>query len=135
MLAFVARTALMATYPQDQIYRVQTFICMLVIPWGMNMSLPAATLLLSNSVSERYQGLATSLVVTVVNYSVSVGIGLGATVEWQVNGGADTTAAILSGYRAALWMSVGLARLGLIICLAFLANEIRKARTVYRQRL
>lgn len=130
LAAFLIGTALIATCPRDQIYWAQTFICMLVIPWGMEMSFPAATMLLSNSASRRRQGIAASLVSAVVYYGISVGIGLGATVEKQVLSDAGTKDAILNGYRAALWLGVGVAGLGVIICLAFLQNERRRASLV-----
>ncbi|KAI1880852.1 hypothetical protein JX265_001092 [Neoarthrinium moseri] len=120
MLAFTIGTLLIATCPDTQTYWGQTFVCMLVISWGMDMSFPAATLLLSDSVSRRHQGIAASLVSTVINYSISVGIGIGGTVEQQVTNGAVSYDAVLSGYRAALWTGVALASLGVIICLGFL---------------
>ncbi|KAK8012556.1 hypothetical protein PG991_009931 [Apiospora marii] len=121
MLAFTASTALIATVPEDQTYWGQTFVGMLVISWGMDMSFPAATLLLSNSVSKQHQGIAASLVATVINYSMSIGIGIGGTVEAQVTRGAVTKNRVLSGYRAALLTGVGLAGTGAIICIALIA--------------
>ncbi|KAK6834501.1 major facilitator superfamily transporter [Apiospora arundinis] len=120
MLAFTAATVLIATAPEDQTYWSQTFVGMLVISWGMDMSFPAATLLLSNSVSKKHQGIAASLVATVINYSMSIGIGIGGTVETQVTKGAVTKERVLSGYRAALLTGVGLAGTGAIICIALI---------------
>ncbi|KAK8030944.1 MFS general substrate transporter [Apiospora arundinis] len=120
MLAFTAATVLIATAPEDQTYWSQTFVGMLVISWGMDMSFPAATLLLSNSVSKKHQGIAASLVATVINYSMSIGIGIGGTVEAQVTKGAVTKERVLSGYRAALLTGVGLAGTGAIICIALI---------------
>ncbi|KAK8111350.1 uncharacterized protein PG998_007807 [Apiospora kogelbergensis] len=135
MLAFTAATALIATVPEDQIYWGQTFVGMLVISWGMDMSFPAATLLLSNSVSKKHQGIAASLVATVINYSMSIGIGIGGTVEAQVTRGAVTKERVLSGYRAALLTGVGLAGTGAIICIALIVAaklpvfiEVQKTR-------
>ncbi|KAK8136446.1 hypothetical protein PG984_004386 [Apiospora sp. TS-2023a] len=138
MLAFTAATALIATAPEDQTYWGQTFVGMLVISWGMDMSFPAATLLLSNSVSKQHQGIAASLVATVINYSMSIGIGIGGTVEAQVTRGAVTKDRVLSGYRAALLTGVGLAGTGAIICIALivatqLPAAIEKQKTRRRE--
>jgi hypothetical protein len=70
------------------------------------MSFPSGTLILSNAMPREHQGLAASLVNTIVNYSISIGLGLAATVESQVDrGGTDT----LKGYRVQVtWVSVSL---------------------------
>jgi hypothetical protein len=80
------------------------------------MSFPSATILLSNSMLPEHQGIAASLVNTVVNYSISIGLGLAGTVESQVNsGGAD----VLKGYRGAWYMGIGLSSLGVIVSVCF----------------
>jgi len=123
MVFFTVGIILLVTCPVDQIYWAQTFVCTLVIPWGMDMSFPAATLILSNAVSKRHQGIAASLVNTVVNYSISLGLGLAGTVEVHVNNGGNTPAQLLKGYRGGLYMGVGLAGLGLAIAVAFLIKS------------
>lgn len=89
----------------------------------MDMSFPAATLILSNVVKKEHQGIAASLVATVVNYSISLGVGFAGTVEVHVNNGGKTKADLLKGYRGALYLGVGLAGLGLVISLVFLARD------------
>lgn len=59
------------------------------------------------------QGIAASLVNTVINYSISIGLGIAGTVETQVNDGGRN---ILKGYRGAWYVGLGLDALG--ICLA-----------------
>lgn len=119
LCAFLIGTTLMATAPIDQTYWSQTFVSVIVQPWGMDMSFPAATLILSNAVSRRHQGIAASLVNTVVNYSIALGLGFAGTVEYQVNNGGLTTEDKLRGYRGAYYMGIGIAGLGIAICLAF----------------
>lgn len=58
------------------------------------MSFPAATLLLSNAMPREHQGVAASLVATVVNYSISLALGFAGTVEVHVPYGKD----MLRGY-------------------------------------
>lgn len=77
---------------------------------SMDMSFPASCLILSNGVTRDRQGVAASLVNTIVNYSISVGLGIAGTVESRVNRHGDRA---LTGYRAALYTSVGLSGLGL----------------------
>lgn len=81
------------------------------------MSFPSGIVILSNAMPQQDQGVAGSLVNTVVNYSISMGLGFAGVVEYYVgNGGED----ILIGYRAASYMGVGLAGLGTIIATCFM---------------
>jgi MFS family permease len=120
MCAFFIGSVLLATAPTNQLYWLNTFFGILVMPFGMDMSNPAATIILSNSVPKEHQGIAASLVVTVVNYSISLALGLGGTLEVNVNDGGQNLEA---GYRGAQWLSVGLGGLGVGLAAAFLARS------------
>ncbi|KAF7547176.1 hypothetical protein G7Z17_g7908 [Cylindrodendrum hubeiense] len=54
LTAFTVGTALVMTAPVEQTYWYQTFFCVLIMPWGMDMSFPAATLILSNAELRRF---------------------------------------------------------------------------------
>ncbi|KAF2967695.1 hypothetical protein GQX73_g5872 [Xylaria multiplex] len=126
LAAFTIGVTLVATVPPDQIYWGQIFVCTIIIPFGMDMSFPAATLILSNAVKREHQGVGASLVNTVVNYSISLGVGFAGTVEVYVNHGDK-----LTGYRGALYFGIGIAGLGFGICIIFLIREYlieRKAK-------
>ncbi len=133
MCAFSTGTILLATNPIGRSYWCQFFVATIVIPWGMvslsrllstslstqqliipqDMSFPSSVIILSNHMPPEEQGVAASLVNTVINYSISIGLGMAGTVESQVNkGGKDT----LAGYRGAWYLGIGLDCLG--ICLA-----------------
>ena len=122
MCAFLTGNILIATAPISQSYWAQIFICSLITPWGMDMSFPAGTLILSNSVRKEHQGMGASLVNTVVNYSISIGVGIAGTVDVQLNRGGRTQADILKGYRSALYLAIGLSGLGVFIALLFLVK-------------
>lgn len=81
------------------------------------MSNLAATILLINSVLRKHQGIAASLVVTTVNYSISIALGIAGTIEVHVN---DTGYETLKGYRAAQYFGTGLGFLGVLLALCFL---------------
>lgn len=89
----------------------------------MDMSFPSATLVISDSVAKRHQGVAASLVNTVVNYSISMGLGFAGTVEAHVNRGGTTLGDLLMGYRGALYVGIGLSGLGVFIAVTFLAKS------------
>ncbi|KIX97003.1 uncharacterized protein Z520_07117 [Fonsecaea multimorphosa CBS 102226] len=120
---FTVGHILVATTPVHQTYWAQTFVCLVVIPWGMDMSFPAATIILSNAVRKEHQGIAASLVTTIVNYSISLGLGFAGTVEVHVNRGGRTPHDILLGYRGAWYLGIGFAGLGLCISIVFLLKD------------
>lgn len=120
LIAFLIGIILIATLPPHQIYWGQMFVCLIVMPFGMDMSFPAATIILSDAVKKEHQGIAASLVNTVVNYGISLGLGFAGTVEVNINPGGTSPEAILKGYRAALYLGIGLSVLGLAISLCFL---------------
>jgi hypothetical protein len=81
------------------------------------MSFPSGTVILSNSMPREHQGLAASLVNTVVNYSISIGLGFAGTVGSQVShGGSD----LMRSFRGAAYMGVGLAGSGVILSICFM---------------
>jgi hypothetical protein len=88
-----------------------------IICIGIDSSFPAATIILSDAVGQKYQGIGASLVLTVVDYSISIGLGFAGTVERYIGNGSD--AGLKMGCRGAFYMEVGLARLGLVLSLLF----------------
>lgn len=98
----------------------------------MDTSFPAATIIFSNAVAKQYQGMGASIVMTVVNYSISLGLGFAGTIETNINRGGSTNSDKLLGYRGALWFAVGLAGLGLILSLIYVVKE-RRNKTSKRE--
>lgn len=139
LLAFTVGTVLVATAPIEQNYWLQTFLCNIIITWGMDLSFPAATLMLSDLVGPDHQGIAASLVTTVVNYSGALVLGIAASVEMQVHqahvqvGGGITSghrdpAETLRGYRAAWYLGIGLGVAGLLVSASYAAVLERRKR-------
>ncbi|KAF1988977.1 hypothetical protein K402DRAFT_391145 [Aulographum hederae CBS 113979] len=128
LTAFTIGIILVATAPVEQTYWAQVFVSSVVTPWGMDMSFPAATIILSNAVSKEHQGIAASLVNTVVNYSISLGLGFAGTVEVNVNNGGLTQEDVLKGYRGAMYMGIGFAGGGMLLCLGFLGKGVWGAK-------
>ncbi|KIW35455.1 uncharacterized protein PV07_02151 [Cladophialophora immunda] len=125
---FTVGHILVATTPVHQTYWAETFVGLVVIPWGMDMSFPAATIILSNAVRKEHQGIAASLVTTIVNYSISLGLGFAGTVEVHVNRGGRTPHDTLLGYRGAWYLGIGFAGLGLCISIVFLLRDYLKVK-------
>eukprot|EP01124_Arcella_intermedia_P021865 TRINITY_DN3131_c0_g1_i1.p1 TRINITY_DN3131_c0_g1~~TRINITY_DN3131_c0_g1_i1.p1 ORF type:complete len:272 (+),score=21.14 TRINITY_DN3131_c0_g1_i1:501-1316(+) len=62
LMAFCTGSILVATQPVEQTYWAQTFVCLLIIPFGMDMNFTSATVFLSNSMPREHQGIAASLI-------------------------------------------------------------------------
>lgn len=71
---------------------------------------------------------------TIVVYSISLGLGFAGTVELQINNGGRTKADLLHGYRGTLWFSVGLTAFGTVLALVFLFKDHRRRKLAEGQR-
>ncbi|KAF1738006.1 Drug resistance protein [Beauveria bassiana] len=120
LTAFTIGIILTSFAPVHQIYWGQIFVSMLVMPFGMDMSFPAATLTLSNAVAKQHQGIGASLVNTVVNYGIALGVGIAGTVEVNVRGPSDSSDDRFNGFRSGLYTGIGLAGVGMATCVVFL---------------
>lgn len=130
MLAFFAGIAVGGLRPWGQTYWCQKFISFILQPFGMDMSFPAAIIILSSALPPAQQGVAGSLVSTVVNYSISIGLGVAGTVEYySVKDLPESLETTKLGIRNAFYMGMGLAGCGVLVGLLFLILQIRGGRT------
>ncbi|PVH77668.1 hypothetical protein DL98DRAFT_561495 [Cadophora sp. DSE1049] len=101
MACFVTGQIFLATIPVSQTYWAQTFV-----------ALP-----------REHQGIAASLINTVVNYSISLSLGLAGTIVRQTKAGGEN---VLGSYRNAWYFAVGLDGLGMVVALYFLWISVGK---------
>ncbi|KAF2103901.1 YOR378W-like protein [Rhizodiscina lignyota] len=126
MIAFCLGIVIAATQPAQQTYWAQMFVSIVVMPFGMDMSFPAATVILSNHMPREHQGLAASLVNTVVNYSISIALGIAGTVEVNVLKSKAHEGDLLFGIRSAWYTAIGLSLAGVILGALFFARTMIK---------
>jgi MFS family permease len=127
MCAFCIGIVIAATQPVHQIYWAQTFVSIVIMPFGMDMSFPAASVILSNHMPPEHQGLAMSLVNTVVNYFISISLGIAGTVESNVvKSISDPAEAQLKGIRSAFYTAIGLSLMGVICGALFFVRSYMK---------
>jgi MFS family permease len=124
MLCFLLGCIFLATAPGEQSYFPNTFLSIAVAPFGMNWSFPTAVILMSNAVPREHQGIAASLVSTVVNYSISTGLGFAGSIDGYIG----HEYGLLAGYRGAWYFGIGLSALGFLISLYFIWQS-RKSRS------
>ncbi|GMF03595.1 unnamed protein product [[Candida] boidinii] len=75
MIAFLVGSILNGLRPKHSVYWAMKFPSMCITAFGMDTSFPAGLVMLSDMLPKRSQGLAASLMSTVVNYSISIGLG------------------------------------------------------------
>lgn len=120
----------MALRPVHSTYWTYFFFATIIATFAMDSSLPAATIIFSNAAPREYQGMGSSVIMTIVVYSISLGLGFAGTIELQINNGGHTKADLLHGYRGTLWFSVGLAAFGTVLALVFLFKDYRRQKMV-----
>ena len=119
MVAFCTGIIVSCFQPAQQIYWAQTFVAIVIMPFGMDMSFPAATVILSNHMPAQHQGLAASLVNTVVNYSISIALGIAGSVEVYAPASSP-----LKQNRNAFYSAIGLSGLGVILGFMFFVKTL-----------
>jgi hypothetical protein len=108
---------LVATMPEQQIYWAQVFPAMVLTAFGPDFLFTAAQIIASNTVPRHQQGIAGSLVGTLLSYGLSTGLGFAGTVEAYTK---DHGRNVVQGYRNALYMGVGLAAVAMILAVLFI---------------
>lgn len=121
---FLVGIAMLSCTPIDQTYFNMLLAQMVILSFGMDISFPAASLVLSDSLPKKHQGMASSLVSTMTNYAMSVSLGFAGTAEAKVF---EATGNILKSYRAAMYVGVGLAATG--CCCAVVLHVLSYVRT------
>ncbi|CAK4033381.1 MFS general substrate transporter [Lecanosticta acicola] len=126
MLVFTLSIALLLTAPPSQTYWANTFVSILIAPFAMNWSFPSATILMSNAVAKHHQGIAASLVATMVNYSIATGLGIAGTIARYTT----PTQGVLGGYRDAWWLGLAFGLAGFAISLYFICQSRARSQAI-----
>lgn len=80
--------------------------------------------MISDAMPRDKQGMAGSLVNTVVNYSISLALGIAGTVErYSSDIESSDPEVLLQGYRHALYLAVGLSGMGCVLATSFVVNK------------
>jgi MFS family permease len=115
-MAMPIANILLATMPAQQIYWQTACFAVCFAAFCPDFIFTAAQIIASNSVSRNQQGIAGSLIGTLLTYGMSTGIGFGGTLEVHTNhDGTD----IVRGYRSALYLGIGFAAASLVLSLLF----------------
>ncbi|CAG7998833.1 unnamed protein product [Penicillium salamii] len=124
-LCIIVSTTLVATMPAQQSYWPQAFPAAILMAFCPDFIFTAAQIVASNSVGKDKQGIAGSLIGTIMTYGMSIGLGFAGTVEkYTMLHNTDT----VQGYRNALYLAIGMGVAALVLDLLFVrvAAEIKE---------
>lgn len=111
--AMVVVNVLLATIRADMTYWAMAFPAMFISAFTIDIITASAQIIASNAVPRKHQGVAGSLIGTLLSYGMATGLGFAGTVE--VNTFRDGTD-LLRGYHSAAYLAVGLSAAALVIC-------------------
>lgn len=121
MACFCAADILLAVMPVHQSYFQLSMAVWIIGVFGMDWSFPAGSIVMSDGLPPEAQGIAGSLLNTVVNYGNSLFLGISSTIETQVPG------SDLEKLRATMYFAIGLSGAALCITVAYsLVSAMRK---------
>ncbi|PYH43126.1 uncharacterized protein BP01DRAFT_108936 [Aspergillus saccharolyticus JOP 1030-1] len=120
MFSFFIGNLLMSFANYSPVYWAFIFPACLFVVGGPDLSFASSGILISNAVLPEEQGVAGSFISTVVQYSISIGLGIAATVEAHVN---DNGKDVIHGYRGALWLGIAFAAVAFFIVVLFIRDH------------
>ena len=107
---------LLATAPVQLTYWAMLFPALIFDSFTADLIFASSQIIASNAVDRAHQGVAGSLVGTLLTYGMSTGLGFAGTVEVYTN---DHGKNVLKGYRCAASLGIGLAAAALIMGVLF----------------
>lgn len=122
-IAFMCGCIMLAVTPVHQSFFLMSFGQLFILVWGMDLSFPAASLILSDYLPVEQQGMAGLLVTTVTNFSVSLILGVSSTAEIEIY---RRFGNVLLSYRAALYVGIGVSGLGVLVSFVFVILQMRQ---------
>ncbi|KAG7195947.1 uncharacterized protein KQ657_002333 [Scheffersomyces spartinae] len=114
---FMVGCIMLAVTPVHQSYFQMTMGVQFVLAWAMDISFPAASILISDFLPLEHQGMGGSLINTSVNYSNAFFLALSLSVEKLIF---DSTQSTIQSYRAAMYFAIGVAALGVFCSIVFI---------------
>ena len=115
-LAMTAINILLATIPAKLTYWAMAFPAMFLSAFTIDLITTSAQIIACNAVPVKHQGVAGSLVGTLLSYGLSTGLGFGGTVEVNTS---ENGSNLLKGYHSAAYLAVGMASTALILSVLF----------------
>lgn len=116
-LAMTIINILLATIPAHLTYWAMAFPAMFISAFTIDLITTSAQIIASNNVPKKHQGVAGSLVGTLLSYGMSIGLGFAGTIEVNTFENGNNP---LRGYHSAAYLGVGLAVTAFIVGVIFI---------------
>ena len=116
-LAMTAINVLLATIPAELTYWAMAFPALFLSAFTTDLITTSTQIIASNTVSKQHQGVAGSMIGTLLSYGISTGLGFAGTVEANTF---DHGKNRLRGYHSAAYLAVGFATASLILSAFFI---------------
>ena len=111
-LAMTIINIILATVPHHLTYWAMAFPAMFISAFTIDLITTSAQIVASNTVPIRHQGVAGSLVGTLLSYGMSTGLGVAGTVEVNTF---ENGSNLLKGYHSAAYLATGFAASALLL--------------------
>lgn len=108
---------LLATIPAKLTYWAMAFPAMFLSAFTIDLITTSAQIIACNTVPMRHQGVAGSLVGTLLSYGLSTGLGFAGTVEIHTSNDGNN---LLKGYNSATYLATGPAGTALILSVFYI---------------
>ena len=119
-LATLGCNLFVATIPRNISYWAMGFPALFLSAFTIDLIVTSAQIITNNSVPVKYQGVAGSLVGTLLSYGMSTGLGFAGTVEVNTFGSGQSKEELLHGYHMAAYLGVGLAGVAFVTSAIFI---------------
>ena len=116
-LAIVIMQVLLATIPAHLTYWAMAFPAMLASALTIDLIVTSGQIVVSNTVPIEHQGVAGSLIGTLLSYGMSTGLGFAGTVEVNTFEGGKN---LLRGYHSAAYLGLALGAAALVLSIGFI---------------
>lgn len=128
LLAFLAANVLTGTKSQGQVYWGEMFCSCLVLPWALDLSIPASTIVIQKEIPLSLQGSGAAVVSTSLFFSVSVGIAIGGNAEIYTlknRGIAGDAETYKHAIRNLFHVAMAINGLGVLIAIMFVVYQLK----------
>jgi hypothetical protein len=111
--AMVTINVLLATIPADLTYWAMAFPAEFIAGFTIDLITTSSQIIASNTVPMKHQGVAGSLIGTLLSYGMSMGLGFAGTIEVSTF---ENGTNLLRGYHSAAYLAVGMSGFALFLC-------------------
>lgn len=120
-IGFCVGCIMLSITPKYESYWGISFGQLFILAWGMDLSFASGSIILSDFLPKKHQGMAGSLISTVVNYSVSFFLALASNIEVETH---NPQVDIIYSYRNAAYFGIGISAIGVLLSFVFIFIQL-----------